>query len=86
MDTKAVTRRSFVKQMFLKMFSKFTGKNLQLRPQAKACKSIEKETLAQLFSCEFCKKFYNTLFFIEHFRWLPLIYIISPRKAIMFIL
>ena len=46
-----------------KKFAKFTGKHLcqspffnkvvGLRP-AKACNFIKKETLAQLFSCEFC--------------------------------
>ena len=33
------------------------------RPQA--CNFIKKETLAQVFSCEFCEIFYNT-FFTEH--------------------
>ena len=46
-------------------FAKFTGKHL--------CQSLffnkvaEKETLAQVFSCEFCKIFKNT-FFTEHLR------------------
>ena len=34
-----------------------------MRPQA--CNFIKKETLAQVFSCEFCEIFKNT-FFIEH--------------------
>ena len=37
----------------------------------KTCKFIKKETLAQVFSCEFCEIFKNT-FFIEDLRWLLL--------------
>ena len=33
------------------------------------CNFIKKETLAQVFSCEFCEISKNT-FFIEHLRWL----------------
>ena len=36
---------------------------------ALGCNFIKKETLAQVFSCEFCEIFKNT-FFIEHLRWL----------------
>ena len=36
-----------------------------LKLQAKACHFIKKETLAQMFSCEFCEIFKNT-FFTEH--------------------
>ena len=32
---------------------------------SKACNFIKKETLAQVFSCEFCENFKNT-FFTEH--------------------
>ena len=39
------------------------------RPEA--CNFIKKETLAQVFSCEFCKISKNT-FFTEHLRWLLL--------------
>ena len=34
-----------------------------------ACNFIKKETLAQMFSCEFCEIVKNT-FFIEHLWWL----------------
>ena len=37
----------------------------------KACNFIKKETLAQVFSCEFCEIFKNT-FFVEHVWWLLL--------------
>ena len=35
--------------------------------QTEACNFIKKETLAQVFSCEFCEISKNT-FFIEHLR------------------
>ena len=38
---------------------------------AEACSFTEKETLAQVFSCEFCKIAKNT-FPSEHLRWLLL--------------
>ena len=38
----------------------------------KACKFIKKETLAQVFSREFCENFKNSAIFIEHLRWLLL--------------
>ena len=47
----------FGKKGVLKNFTKFTGKHL--------CQIIKKETLAQVFSCEFCEIFKNTIF-IEH--------------------
>ena len=46
----------FCKKGVLRNFAKFTGKHLL---QA----LIKKETLAQLFSCEFCKISKNTLFY-----------------------
>ena len=39
--------------------------------QAEVYNFIKKETLAQVFSCEFCEIFKNT-FFIEHLWWLLL--------------
>ena len=54
-------RRCSLKKGVLKNFAKFTGKHL--------CQSLffnkVAETLAQVFSCEFCEIFKNT-FFIEH--------------------
>ena len=41
--------------------------------QAEVCIFIKKETLAQVFSCEFCEIFKN-IFFTEHLRWLLLIH------------
>ena len=58
-SSEAVTRRCSVVGA-LENFAKFTGKYL--------CQSlffnnfIKKETLAQMFSCEFCEIFKNTFF------------------------
>ena len=52
----------FYKKGFLKNFTKFTGKHLC--QSLRACNFIKKETLAQLFSCEFCQIFKN-IFFTE---------------------
>ena len=40
--------------------------------ESKVCNFIEKETLAQVFSCEFCEISKNT-FFLQHLRWLLLV-------------
>ena len=60
----------FCKNGALRNFSKFTGKHLcqslffnkvaGIKPEA--CNSIKKETLAQVFSCEFCEISKNTFF------------------------
>ena len=39
---------------------------------SKACNFIKKETLAQVFSREFCEISKNIFFFTEHLRWLLL--------------
>ena len=66
----------FHKKGVLKNFAKFTGKHL--------CQSlffkknfIKKETLAQVFSCEFCEIFKNT-FFTEHLWIIPLLHMLRP--------
>ena len=69
-------RRCCIKKGLLKNFSKFTEKHLCQslffnKDAGAADNFIKKETLAQVFSCEFCKIFKNT-FFIEHLRWLLL--------------
>ena len=68
-------RRCSVRKGVLRNFAKFTGKHLcqslffnkvaGLRPQA--CNFIKKETLAQVFSCEFCEISKNS-FLTEHLR------------------
>ena len=47
-------RRCSVKKGVLRNFAKFTGKHL--------CNFLKKETLAQVFSCEFCEIFKNIFF------------------------
>ena len=43
----------------------YLEKDLKLLLQPRTCNFIKKETLAQVFSCEFCEIFKNT-FFAEH--------------------
>ena len=50
----------FCKMNVLKNFAKFTGKHLR---QGLFFNKVEKETMAQMFSCEFCKVFKNTYFY-----------------------
>ena len=58
--------RYSVRNGVLRNFAKFTRKHLcQSLFFNKACNFIKKETLAQVFSCEFCKNSRNT-FFTEH--------------------
>ena len=71
MFLEAVVQRCSVREGVLRNFAKFTGKQLcqsiflnKVAGQ-KACNFIEKETLAQVFSCEFTEVSKNT-FFIEH--------------------
>ena len=64
-------RRCSVRKGVLRNFAKFTGKHLCQSHCAtfliKACNFIEKETLAQVFSSEFCK-ISKKSFFTEHLR------------------
>ena len=46
----------------LKNFAKLTGKHLSQRCSPEACKFFKKETLAQVFSCEFCEILKDTFF------------------------
>ena len=58
----------FCKKGVLKNFVKFTGKHLcQSLFFSSACSFIEKETLAQVFSCELCEIFlYKHFFYRTH--------------------
>ena len=56
-----------MKKGVLRNFTKFTGKHLRQslffnKIAGKACNFIKKETLAQVFSCEFCEISKNTFF------------------------
>ena len=62
----------FCKKSVLRIFAKFTGKHLcpsllclsPPAPQPQAYNFIKRETLAQVFSCEFCKIFRNIFSYI----------------------
>ena len=53
-----------------------------IKIQARACNFIEKETLAQVFSCEFCKSSKNT-FFTEQLRVTASVTINTSNCAIL---
>ena len=61
--------RCSVRKVVLRNFAKFTGKHLcqslLFNNVPGPCNFIKKETLAQVFSCEFCEISKNT-FFTEH--------------------
>ena len=61
-------RRCSVKKGVLRNFAKFTGKHLCQRlffnkVAGQVCNFIKKESLAQVFSCEFCKISKNVFFY-----------------------
>ena len=58
-------RMCSVRKRVLKIFTKFTGKYLCQSLFAETCIFVKKETLAHVFSCEFCETLKNT-FFTEH--------------------
>ena len=58
-----VARRCSVKKVFLEILQENTCARV----------SFKKETLAHVFSCEFCEKFLRTSFLTEPLRWLLLI-------------
>ena len=60
-------RRCSVRKGVLNNFSKFKGKHRIQSECGKACNFIKKETLAQVFSCEFWEISKNT-FFTEHLQ------------------
>ena len=65
--SEAVVLRYSAKKDVLKNFAEFTGNYPQksLSLQASVCNFIKKETLAQIFSYEFCEISKNT-YFTEH--------------------
>ena len=63
-------RRCSMKKVVIKNFAKFTGKHLYQSlffNKVVGLRPIEKGTLAQVFSSDFCEDFKNT-FFTEHLR------------------
>ena len=65
----------FYKKVFLEI-SQNSQKNICARAsfliKLQALNFTKKETLAQVFSCEFCESSKNTFFFAEHLWWLLL--------------
>ena len=59
--TEAVAQSCSVKKDVLRNFARFTGKHLYQSLQA--CNVIKKETLARVFSCEFCEISKSTFFY-----------------------
>ena len=73
-DAEAVVRKCSVKEVFLKILQ-----NSQENTCARASfliklQFIKKQTLAQVFSCEFCELFKNTFFIENHWWLLPVIF------------
>ena len=73
----AIARRRSVKKMFFEIL-KNSQENcarasflIKLPAMPQACNFIKNETLAQVFSGEFCE-FSKSTFFTEHLRWLLL--------------
>ena len=67
-NNRSSRREVFCKKGVLRNFAKFTGKHLYERLffniiAGLACNFIKKESLAQVFFCEFCKISKNTLFY-----------------------
>ena len=60
-------QRCFIKEYVLKTSVKFTEKHLRQSFFFNKVADFKKETLAQVFSCEFWEIFKNT-FFTEHLR------------------
>ena len=74
----AVAQSCSVKKVFLEISQKFTGKRLWQNfffkkfAGLRHATLLKKKTLAQVFSCEFCKTSKNT-FFIERLCWMLLL-------------
>ena len=57
-DAEAVTRMCFVKEVFIQI-----SQNIHENIWPEACNFIKKQTLKQVFSCEFCEIFKNTFLY-----------------------
>ena len=84
-------RCSIVKDV-LGNFTKFTGKHLckslffdkVVGLWGETCNFIKKETLAQVFSCEFCEISKNT-FFTEHLRMTASASVLTTKSVFLFV-
>ena len=70
-QTEAATRSALWKKMFLEISQNSEENTCARISFLKACNFIKKETLAQVFLCEFCK-ILRTPFLTEHLWWLLL--------------
>ena len=63
--TEAFSRRCSVKKLFLKISQNFAGKHLcqSLSLNKVTCNFTKKESLAQVFFCQFCEVFKNRFFY-----------------------
>ena len=66
----AATQRCSVKKVFLEISQ--NSQESTCARVSKACNCIKKETLEQVFSCEFLRNFLRTPFLTEHLWWLLL--------------
>ena len=68
LNTEAVVQKCYVKRVFLNILQNLqentcTRVSFSIKLQASACSCIKKETLAQVFSCEFYEIFLNTFLY-----------------------
>ena len=73
-DRSSLPEVLFYEKNVLQNIEKFTGKQLcqcLFLNKVEACDFVKKETLAQVFACEFCEIFKKT-FFMENLWWLLL--------------
>ena len=56
-------QRCYIRKGVLRNFTKFTGKHLYQSLFFNKVAGVKKETLVQVFSCEFCKISKNTFFY-----------------------
>ena len=78
-SNKSSHQRCSVKKVFLEIHRKTPVSPVSPAP---ACNFIKKETLAQVFSCEFCKISKN-IFFTEHLRKTTSVIILSVTRSVL---
>ena len=83
-DTTVFTRKrnNFVFKFWIIFALVMTVKDNRFAQVFSACNFIQKETLAQMFSCKFCEISKNT-FFEQHLRKFKQKFKMSTRKKLM---
>ena len=79
LGSKSSHLRCYVRKVFLEILQNSQENTCSrvsflIELQASTCNVIKKETLTQMFFCEFCEIFKNT-FFLEHLQGLLYIYV-----------